>query len=79
MAAYGKTHNNGKKVCWLAGNNYIEAYKIGFQLFEEGKYRQAIEAYQKSLSLNPVGLSARFEICEAYIKLNDLTNAKGFI
>ena len=77
MAAYGKTHGTGKNVLWLTGSDYSDAYRIGFQLFEKGQYRQAIEAYQNCFKLNPVALSARFEICEAYLKLRDLANAKN--
>lgn len=79
LAVYGKLHNNGKTAYWLTGNNYIDAYKIGYQLFEKGQYRQAIEAYQNSLKLNPIGISARFEICESYIHLNDLEKAKSVL
>lgn len=76
LAIYGKLHGKDKTVYWLAGNNYIEAYNRGFQLFEQGRFQEALVAYRDSLKLNPIGLSARFEICEVFIKLQKYADAK---
>lgn len=76
LAIYGKLHGKGKTVNWLSGNDYIEAYNKGYQLFEQGRFQEALTAYYDSLKLNPIGLSARFEICEIFIKLNKFAEAK---
>ena len=76
LAIYGKLHGKDKTVYWLAGNNYIEAYNKGFQLFEQGRFQEALAVFRDSLKLNPIGLSARFEICEVFIKLQKYADAK---
>ena len=79
LAIYGKLHSNdigGGTVYWLEGNDYLEQFKKGYQLFERGKYAQAIDEYRKCLNLNPIGISARFEMCEAYIKMRDWNAAR---
>ena len=77
LAIYGKLYAKGKTVYWLSGDNYLVEYKRGYQLFEQGQYSRAIEAYKKCLELNPIGLSARFEICEAYLKMGNLSSARN--
>lgn len=42
---------------------------LAYRLFEDRKFRKAIEAYQKALKVNPVGINARFEICECYLQI----------
>lgn len=76
LAIYGKVHGKDKPVYWLAGNDYIEAYNKGFQFFEQGRFPEALAAFRNSLKLNPIGLSARFEICEVFIKLQKYADAK---
>lgn len=63
-------------VYWYSGNEYIDEYKKGYELFERGQFDKSIEVYQKCLELNPIGIRARFEICEAYLHLKDLTSAQ---
>ena len=70
--------NKAKNVRWRsAGENYIKELQQGFQLYEEGRYEEAIEVLKNSLRLNPIGISARFELCEAYLKLGKLYEAKN--
>ena len=76
LAIYGRFHGKDRAVYWLTGNDYIEAYNKGFQLFEQGRFQEALAAYRDSLKLNPIGLSARFEICEVFIKMQKYTDAK---
>ncbi len=77
LAIYGKLRANNKTVYWLSGDNYWVEYKKGYQLFEQGLFAKAIEAYKKCLELNPIALSARFEICEANLKMGNLSVAKN--
>lgn len=68
-------YNNEESVVWLKGNQYKEHYIKGYQLFEQRKYQLAINEYLKALEYNPVGISARFEICEAYLATQMYDNA----
>lgn len=65
-----------KQVIWSKGNDYIEMFLKGFNLFEDKQYKKAIKVLEKSLEFNPIGLSARFEIAESYIALRDYSKAK---
>ncbi len=76
LAIYGKLFSNGRTVNWISAKNYLEQYQKGYQLYEKRKYAQAIEEYRKCFELNPIGISARFEICEAYMRLKDWNSAK---
>ncbi len=60
----------------MSGDNYIKEYQRGFQLFEQRQFTKALEAYKNCLKLNPIGISARFEMCEAYLQLHNLSSAK---
>ncbi|OUN17085.1 hypothetical protein B5G38_02815 [Gemmiger sp. An87] len=76
-AIYGKLYGTDDGfICWSSGNQYREQYRKGFRLVEEGKYEEAIAAYRASLEFNPIGISARFEICECFIRLKDFYSAK---
>lgn len=76
-AIYGKLYGTDDEfICWNSGNQYREQYRKGFRLVEEEKYEEAIEAYRASLEFNPIGISARFEICECFIRLKDFYSAK---
>ncbi len=78
MVLYSKRMSNGNKnVVMLKGEAYINEYNRGFALFEQGRFKEAIEAYKNSLKLNPVGINARFEICESYIRLGNLSEARN--
>lgn len=74
---YVGLHSTNKAVIWLPPDSYWAEYKKGYQLFEQGQFDLAIDAYKRCLELNPIGLSARFEICEAYIKMDCLSLAQS--
>lgn len=65
-----------KNVIWENKNTYQDRYMQGYRLYEDGKYEKALAAYKKALEVNPVGIDARFEICECYIKLGNLIGAR---
>ncbi len=79
LAIYGKLFGAGRKVLWLSGDAYISQYKKGYQLVEEGKYREAIAVLNASLKVNPIGISARFELCECHLHLNELEKARKLL
>lgn len=76
LAIYGKLFAKNKTVRWLSGDNYLIEYQKGYQLFEQGQYNRAIETYKRCLELNPIGINARFEICESYINIGNLSAAR---
>lgn len=71
LAIYGKLFGKEKTVNWLSGDAYLNQFQKGFQLVEQGKFVEAIKVLKASLSLNPIGISARFEMCECFIQLKD--------
>ena len=77
FAVYCKLYANGRKIIWVSADDYIKEYQKGYQLFEQGQFIKAIETYKACLKLNPIGLNARFEMCEAYLQLHKLSNAKS--
>ena len=77
LITYGKLHGaDGHRIVWLRGDDYVQLYKTGYGLVEKGQYDDAIDILKDSLRLNPVGIMARFEICEAYIRLKKYQDAK---
>lgn len=76
FAIYCKLHGKDKKIIWISADKYIELYKQGYQLFECGQYVKAINAFKESLKLNPIGISARFELVECYIRTKQLSFAR---
>ena len=76
FAIYCKLHDTGKKIIWISGDKYIELYKQGYQLFECGQYVKAINVFKECLKLNPIGISARFELVQCYIRTKQLSFAR---
>ncbi len=76
FATYCQLFANGREIVWLSGDNYAKEYIKGYDLFEQKRYKKAIDVFKNALVLNPIGISARFEICEAYMRLNDWEAAK---
>lgn len=76
LAIYGKLHGKGSTVSWISSDKYLELYKKGYQLFECGQYAKAIDVYKECLKLNPIGISARFELVECYIVTKQLSFAR---
>ena len=68
----------GKKngIIWSADSTYHDLYMRGYNLFERGQYAKALWVYQDALKVNPVGIGARFEICECYLRLGMLLGAR---
>lgn len=79
LAIYGKLFGGDNVVNWLKGDAYLSQYKRGYQLVEEGKYLEAIAILNTSLKVNPIGISSRFEMCECYIRLNDLDKTRKIL
>lgn len=67
------------KVIWVSEEKYLEKFQEGFTLIEEGKNQEAIIVLEEALKLNPIGIKARFEICEAYLKMQDLNSAQNVL
>ena len=76
FTTYATLCNKNSKVVWVSSDKYIEMYKKGYQLFECGQYAKAIDVYKECLKLNPIGLSARFELVECYIVMKQLALAR---
>ena len=73
MKIYGKFHKGA--VVWKRGDAYINKFRRSYELFEKGEFHGAIEVLKECLALNPIGISARFEIAECYIQLRDYISA----
>ncbi len=76
FAMYVKLNNNKANVNWISSDKYLDMYRKGYQLFECGQYAKAIDVYKECLKLNPVGISARFELVECYIVTKQLAFAR---
>ena len=75
-AGHCKKVGKKKNVIWENKSTYQDRYMQGYRLYEDGKYEKALAAYKNALDVNPVGIGARFEICECYIKLGNLIGAR---
>lgn len=73
MKIYGKLHKGA--VVWKRGDAYINEFRKSYELFEKSEFHSAIEVLKECLALNPIGISARFEIAECYIQLRDYISA----
>ena len=76
FATYAKICDKNSNVIWVSSDKYIELYQKGYRLFECGQYAKAIEVYKECLKLNPIGISARFELVECYVVLKQLSFAR---
>lgn len=74
---YANKDSSTGNVSWLSGPNYAEECRKGYQLFEQGNFTKCIEAYKNALKLNPIGLTARFEIAEANMQLRNYAQARN--
>lgn len=77
FAIYCKLYANGRNIIWVSADDYFKEYQKAYQLFEQRQFSKAIEIFRECLKLNPIGLSARFEICEAYLQMQNLNAAKS--
>lgn len=76
-AGHCKKAGRTKNVIWENKSTYQDLFMQGYHLFEDRKFRKAIAAYQKALQVNPVGINARFEICECYLQIGNLIGARS--
>ena len=76
MVLYSSNYSGDKRVVWVSPDAYLEKVKEAYNLLEEGFFQKTIEVLNDSLRLNPVGVAARFEKCEAYLKMGDLEAAE---
>lgn len=76
-SAYTMNTDNERTV--NGSEEYYRYYTEGYQLFEEGKYAEAIESYKKCLELQENDPLATFEIIEAYIAMRDYESAKTWL
>ena len=63
-------------IIWGKGSQYVDKCRLGYSLMDQKRYYQAIDAYEKALEANPVGVTARFEISSAYSQLHNLSEAR---
>lgn len=78
-AGYLKYGVDAQAVTVQGSDEYIAAYKKGYNLFEEGKYEEAIQAYTEALSYKENDPMVSSEIIQAYISLRDYEQAKAWI
>lgn len=78
LAAAGYTMNSQAQQ--IGGSDgYVENFRQASRLFDEGKYREAIEKYRLSLTYREDDAAARLEIAEAYIAMRDYDQAKQWL
>lgn len=76
LALYAKLYNKKNNVIWVSSDKYLELYKVGYQLFECKQFAKAIDTYKECLKINPIGVSARFELVECYLTSRQFSLAK---
>lgn len=76
FAMYVKLYNKKSNVIWVSSDKYLELYKKGYQLFECRQFAKAIDVYKECLKLNPIGISARFELVECYLMSKQFSFAR---
>lgn len=76
FAMYVNLYSKKNKVTWVSSDKYIELYKKGYQLFECRQFAKAIDVYKDCLKLNPIGISARFELVECYLMSKQFSLAR---
>lgn len=76
FAMYVKLYNKKSNVIWVSSDKYLELYQKGYQLFECRQFAKAIDVYKECLKLNPIGISARFELVECYLMSKQFSLAR---
>ena len=76
FALYVREKNNIESVTWLKGDAYENAFKRIYLAFEKAKYGEVITLGEKCFEINPIAISVRFEICEAYLALHKIRDAE---
>lgn len=78
-SAKRKKEGGFRGIIWLASEEYQTLFNKGYDLFDKGRYPEAIRVLQDALKLNPVGLDARFELCECYLALGLVPGARQIL
>lgn len=65
----------GEECVWLHDGSFMQLFKKAFELYDEKKYGEALEVYQKCLLRNPVSIRTMFEIYECYFAMEMLDSA----
>lgn len=79
FALYIKLYNKESDVIWVSSDKYLDLFKVGYQLFECKQYAKAIETYKECLKINPIGVSARFELVECYLMGKQFSLARKYL
>lgn len=72
IALYGDKRN----VTWGNPEVYLNEFKKAYSLFEQ-QFAQSLRVLKNCLALNPIGINARFKMCETYIQLHRLDDARN--
>lgn len=73
---YSKLYGDNTEIVWTSATQYLEKYQQGYNYFESHNFEKAIETYLECLQLNPIGILARFELCECYLHTSNFQVAK---
>ena len=78
IAVFVKKYWAGRKQKLMIsqGDEYMNCYLKAYNLYEQGKFNEAIKVLHDSLKINPMGIKARFELVECYLNLKDTETAK---
>ena len=75
MVAFNEYHGYSENVGWSSGTAYMDYFQKGYQAFENGDFRRAIDLYSQGTKFNPVAMAAKLEIVSAYQRLQLFKNA----
>ncbi len=67
FAMYTQLYKSETNVVWDSSDIYIKTFNEAYHLVEQRQHSQAIDILNECLKVNPIGLSARFELVECYI------------
>ncbi len=76
---YSSINNDDSEIVWVSNDKYLELYNEGFAQFENNQFSAAIKKYKQCLEINPIGISARFELAECYIATKQYALAKEIL
>jgi tetratricopeptide (TPR) repeat protein len=57
----------------------IQQFKLGNKYLEDGKYEEAVLAFQKIIKIEPKNIEARLQLAKAYEKMNKFENAEKIL
>lgn len=73
---YCRRYRCSGKVIWNSSEKYLDAYNRAYDFFEDSDFEKAASGYLDCLRENPIGIEARFELTNSYIKQGKLGQAK---